>query len=166
MHKGRLLLGVVGMSALAACAQPGANLQANVYNAGQVNKAQKASVVKILAVLPAKVQVSNAQARRNAQVVGAVLGLAAGAALGAHAGNAALGGGLAGAAAGAGAGSMIPGKTLVRGVSLTYLFHHQTLNSAQVGKKCQFKPGRAIMVSTAPGSTRIQPNAQCPVKKS
>ncbi|WP_264798918.1 hypothetical protein, partial [Acetobacter peroxydans] len=71
-------------------------------------------------------------------------------------------GGVGGAAAGVGAGSLVPGKTLVEGVSLTYEQNNQTFNSAQVGRACEFAPGRAIMVESAPGETRIQPNHACP----
>lgn len=165
MDKGKMLVGAVSLLALSACTRPGADLQANVYSANQVNRAQKATVVKILAVLPAKIEVSNTQERAGAQVIGAMLGAAAGAALGGHFGGAAVGGALAGGAAGAVGGSLVPGRTLVPGVSLTYTLHGQTLNSAQVGKLCQFKPGQAIMVSTGPDSTRIQPDAVCPPTK-
>ena len=165
MQYSKLVVAGASVLALSACAQPGANLQANVYQANQVNQAQRAEVVDVLAVLPAKIEVSNAQEKAGAQVFGALLGAAAGAALGGHFGGAAVGGALAGGAAGAVGGSLVPGQTLVAGVSLTYTYKGETLNSAQVGQLCQFKPGNAIMVSTGPSSTRIQPNASCPVTK-
>jgi outer membrane lipoprotein SlyB len=144
----------------------GANLQSNVYQACQVNQRQEAEVVEILAVLPAKVEVSNEEARRLAQAGGIVLGAIGGAAIGNNVKNASANtrvvGGVAGAGVGGVAGSLVPGKVLVEGVSLTFVQNGKTFNSAQVGKACEFKTGKAIVVSTTPTETRIQPNSQCP----
>jgi outer membrane lipoprotein SlyB len=144
----------------------GANLQSNVYQAGQVNQRQEAEVVEILAVLPAKVEVSNEEARRLAQAGGAVLGAIGGTAIGNNvrnpSANTRVVGGVAGAGVGGVAGSLVPGKVLVDGVSLTYVENGKTFNSAQVGKTCEFIPGKAIVVSATPTETRIQPNSQCP----
>jgi outer membrane lipoprotein SlyB len=155
------------MLVVAGCQQPGANLEANVYSASQVNQKQDAKVVDILAVLPAKIEVSNEQAKKAAELLGGIGGAIGGAVIGnniaTHAPiNTALGG-AAGGAVGVLAGSMVPDKTLVEGVSLTYVEGGRTLNSAQVGKSCEFKPGKAIVISTGPNETRIQPNAACPV---
>jgi outer membrane lipoprotein SlyB len=144
----------------------GENMQSNVYRAGEVNQRQEAQVVEILAVLPAKVEVSNEEARRLAQAGGTVLGAIGGAAIGNNVRNASTNtrvvGGVAGAGVGGVAGSLVPGKVLVDGVSLTYVENGKTFNSAQVGKTCEFKPGKAIVVSTTPTETRIQSNSQCP----
>jgi outer membrane lipoprotein SlyB len=144
----------------------GANLQSNVYSAGEVNQRQEAEVVEILAVLPAKVQVSNEEARRLAQTGGAVLGAIGGVAIGNNVKNAnantRVAGGVAGGAVGGVAGSLVPGTVLVDGVSLTYVQDGKTFNSAQVGKICEFKPGKAIVVSANPNETRIQANSTCP----
>lgn len=160
---------IVGLSvlSLAACAQPGADAGANVYSEGQVNTRQKAEVVNILAVMPAKVKVSNAENQRTAQIAGGLLGAVAGAGLGAGlSSHNALATGAVGAvgggAVGAAAGSLVPGQVLVDGVSITYSDHGSTFNSAQVGRMCQYAPGQAIMVSTSPTETRIQSNATCP----
>jgi outer membrane lipoprotein SlyB len=151
-------------SLLSACAT-GANLQSNVYRADQVNQRQEAKVISVLAVLPAKVEVNNQQAQQTAQVVGGLLGALAGTAIANNVGHHSLGGNMFGGAAGGGlgyvAGSMVPGTTLVDGVSLTYVEDGQTLNSAQVGKLCEFQPGKAIVISTGANETRIQPNATC-----
>lgn len=144
----------------------GANLQSNVYSASEVNQRQEAAVVEILAVLPAKVQVSNEEAQRLAQAGGSLIGAIGGAAIGNNVKNAnaatTVYGGVTGARVGGVAGSVVPGKVLVDGVSLTYVQNGQTFNSAQVGKICEFKPGKAIVVSGNPNETRIQPNSQCP----
>jgi len=144
----------------------GANLQSNVYQAGQVNQRQEAEVIEILAVLPAKVEVSNEEARRLAQAGGVVLGAIGGAAIGNNVKNASpntrVVGGVAGAGVGGLVGSAVPGKVLVDGVSLTYVQNGKTFNSAQVGKICEFKAGKAIVISTTPTETRIQPNSECP----
>jgi outer membrane lipoprotein SlyB len=159
---------VVGISVLnlAACAQPGVEAGANVYGEGQVNTRQKAEVVNILAVMPAKVAVTNAQNQQAAQIVGGLLGAMAGAGLGAGLGHhnglaagtvGAVGGGIFGNAAG----SLVPGEVLIDGVSITYEDHGSTYSSAQVGHMCEYVPGRAIMISTSPTETRIQPNTAC-----
>jgi outer membrane lipoprotein SlyB len=163
LKSGNILLIGAFATVLVGCAQPGANLQSNVYQAGQVNQQQEARVIDILAVLPAKVEVSNAQNRASAQIVGGVLGVLVGAALGSKFGGMGLGG-LAGGGAGVAAGSLVPDSALVEGVSLTYTDSGRTLNSAQVGRLCDYKPGKAIVISTGPGETRIQPNDTCPTK--
>jgi outer membrane lipoprotein SlyB len=153
---------------LTACQPPGQDLGANVYQANQVNTVQQAKVVTILAVMPAKVAADNTQEKKGAEVAGALLGAIGGGVLGnSFAGhNAAgttvgvIGGGLAGSAVG----SLVPDKVLIDGVSVTYDDHGQTLNSAQVGQLCEYVPGKAIVVSTSPTETRIQPNAVCPAK--
>ena len=51
-----------------------------------------------------------------------------------------------------------PQNSLVDGVQLTFKMNGRIFNSAQVGQMCEFKYGPAIMTSTGPTSTRIQPN--------
>src|SRR5690242_2765307 len=107
---------------LSACAQPGANLVANVYQADQVNQRQEARVVNVLAVLPARVEVSNVENQRTAQLVGGLLGAGAGLAVGGGLSHRASGyalGGAGGAAAGVALASLVPGRVLVDGVSIT-----------------------------------------------
>lgn len=152
---------------LAGCATPGANLASNVYTADQVNSRQKAEVITILAVTPARVQVDNTQAKKASELVGGLLGAVAGAAVGRNVGdrNNTTIGAVAGGATGVAAGSLVSDKTLVNGVSITYEDNGQTFNSAQVGMLCQFAPGKAILISTSANVTRIQPNATCPAPK-
>jgi outer membrane lipoprotein SlyB len=163
----RTLIGIAALAGLAGCEQPGANIQANVYRAGQVNQRQEAKVVDVLAVLPAKIEVGNEQARATAQIFGGLIGGIGGALIGNsvggyhHTANTFLGG-AAGGATGALAGSLVPDRVLVDGVSLTYMDNGRTLNSAQVGRMCEFKRGQAIVIATGPGETRIQPNDICP----
>jgi outer membrane lipoprotein SlyB len=164
----KLIVAGISVLSLAACAQPGAESAANVYTQGEVNTRQNAEVVQVLAVMPAKVQVSNAQNQRVAQIAGGILGAAGGAGLGAGLASphnafaagtvGAVGGGVVGAAAG----SLVPPTVLVDGVSITYTDHGHTFNSAQVGRLCEYGPGQAIMVSSSPTETRIQPNETCP----
>ena len=160
---------IFSLFVMSACATPGEEDRTNSYTTDRVNSRQEAKVVNILAVLPARVQVSNAQNQRAAQIGGALLGAGLGVGLGVGVGHSAgLGalGGVGGTAAGAGAGSLVPGKVMVDGVSLTYTQDGHTYNSAQVGKICEYKPGQAIMVMTNANVTRIQANASCPVQKS
>lgn len=154
---------------LSGCQTPGENLQANVYKENQVNSTQEAKVVKILAVMPAKIEVDNSQNQKSAETVGALLGAVGGAVLGNQISGqkgigtvvGAAGGGIGGAAVG----SLVPGKVLVNGVSITYVYKGKTLNSAQVGRLCEYAPGKAVVISSSPTETRIQPNATCPARK-
>jgi outer membrane lipoprotein SlyB len=153
-------------SILSGCAATGANLQANVYKAGQVNTAQNAKAIKIIAVLPAQIEVDNSKQRQTAQIAGGILGAVAGGLAGGFGkiGSAGTAGTtVAGGAIGAAAGSMISDKVLVEGVSISYSENENIFNSAQVGRDCEYRPGSAIMISTAENETRIQPNAVCPV---
>jgi outer membrane lipoprotein SlyB len=163
----RLLLSATILTTLAACQAPGASDAPDVYDSSQVNQAQAATVVNILAVLPARVAEDNSANRQTAANVGAIVGVIGGALLGGFgfhgAGGAALGG-AAGGFIGSAAGATQPVSVLVEGVSLTYTVGvgAQTMNSVEVGRFCQFHAGQSIMVTTGPGVTRIQPNAECP----
>ena len=164
-----VVLPIAAVIALAGCQAPGENMKANVYRSDQVNTAQEAKVVNILAVLPAKIEADNTQQKEAAQLAGGLLGVVAGGAAGSNiltrnkTGGALLGA-AGGGAVGAMAGSLVSDKVLVDGVSLTYEFNGKTLNSAQVGQLCEYAPGKAVMVSSTPTETRIQANAVCPVK--
>ncbi|MDE3015772.1 MAG: hypothetical protein KGI29_02480 [Pseudomonadota bacterium] len=151
---------------LSGCMANGQQYASDVYQAGQVNEQQEAKTVRILAVLPAKIEVDNTQGQKNAQVIGGLLGALGGAVAGhqiaQNGGQGAVVGGASGAAVGVAAGSLVSNKVLVKGVSITYTHHHKTYNSAQVGRLCEFKPGVAIMITTKAHETRIQPNATCP----
>ncbi|HTI00446.1 MAG TPA: hypothetical protein VL752_05820 [Acidisoma sp.] len=167
----KISIGAAFLAALSttACQAPGENAKANVYSESQVNSRQAAEVIDILAVMPAKVEVSNEQNQKTAQVIGGLLGAIGGGVLGGSLANNGLAGGTAGAAggavAGAAAGSLVSSEALVSGVSITYEDHGQTYNSAQVGDICEYAPGKAVMVATGPGVTRIQPNTKCPPPK-
>jgi outer membrane lipoprotein SlyB len=63
---------------LAGCSTSGEQYSANVYKAGQVNSRQAAKTVKILAVMPAKIEVDNTEGKQNAQMIGGILGAVAG----------------------------------------------------------------------------------------
>lgn len=163
-----LAMGCCSIVALSGCQATGEQHAANVYRADQVNTRQAAKTVQILAVLPAKIEVSNEQQKKAAQVGGAVLGALVGGALAHNASSnhrteATALGALAAGAAGAAGGSLVKDKVLVDGVSLTYIEEGQTLNSAQVGRLCEYAPGMAIVIATSETETRVQPNANCPV---
>jgi outer membrane lipoprotein SlyB len=158
------------LTIVTGCAATGDNLKANVYTASQVNSQQDATMVEILSVMPAQVEVDNSKQKTQAQVGGAMLGALAGGLGGglgglSSAGTAGttIGGGVAGAAAG----SLVNDKVLVAGVTLGYRYQAkgQIVTSTQVGKSCEFQRGDALMVSTSRNETRIQPNATCPMEK-
>jgi hypothetical protein len=47
-----------------------------------------------------------------------------------------------------------------------YIENDKIFTSAQVGKPCEYKVNEtALIISTGPNETRIQPNATCPVEK-
>ena len=60
---------------------------------------------------------------------------------------------------------MVKDKVKVEGVSLTYKQGTKVYTSTQAGRKCQFKPGLAVVITTKANETRIQPNSECPAKK-
>lgn len=160
------------LTALVGCAATGENMKSNVYRAGQVNQVQEVKTVTILAVLPAQIEVDNTEQKKNAQIAGGAIGALLGG-LGAGFGTkgnagATVGGTAGGAALGLAGASMVSDKILVDGVSLAFTDETgKTLNSAQVGRQCEFRPGKAIMISTSATETRIQPNnlAACPAVK-
>ena len=155
--------------ALSGCAATGENLKGNVYKAGQVNTAQNARTIKITAVLPAQIEVDNAEQKKQAMIIGGTLGALAGGLGGGFGGlgtAGTVGTTVGGGAVGVAAGSMVSDKVLVEGVSIAYLENGKMFTSAQVGKLCEFRPNAtALIISTGPNETRIQPNAACPVEK-
>lgn len=157
---------LVCVALLSACANTGERYASNVYTADKVNTQQEVKTVKIIAVLPAKVEVDNKEAKENAQVIGGVLGALAGGLAGNRldGGRGTLTGAAAGGAVGVAGGSLVKDKVLVDGVSITYEQGSKTFNSAQVGRQCEFIPGTAVMVTTEAKETRIQPNSVCPEK--
>ena len=128
-----------------------------------VNQAQQVRTVEILSIGNAQVAVSNTDNRSDAKTIGTILGAIAGAAIGSHNNHDTASrvlGGLAGGAVGNIAGGAVGGDrtSYVDGVQLTFRYNNKLYNSAQVGRVCEFKPGLAVMISTTPTETRIQPN--------
>lgn len=157
---------VISTVILTGCATTSEELGADVYTADQLNTQQATTTVKIISVMPAKIAVDNTEAKRTAQVAGTIIGGLIGAAVGyQHSHPAAAFGGVAGGTVGAVAGTMVKDKVLVEGVSITYKKGKKVLTSTQAGRKCQFKPGTAVVIVTKAKETRIQPNAECPAKK-
>ncbi|KAA6208245.1 glycine zipper 2TM domain-containing protein [Avibacterium paragallinarum] len=163
----KLFITPLAISALlTGCAVDADSLGADVYDTTQLNSRQEAKTVKIIAVLPAKVAVDNSKNKEIAKTAGSLLGAVAGAVVGYQYNTAgAIGGGVAGATLGGVAGAMVKDKVVIEGVSLTYKQGTKIYTSTQAGKKCQFKPGIALLITTKANETRIQPNAECPVKK-
>lgn len=150
---------------VAGCQAPGEQYQASVYQADQLNQKQAAKTINIIAVLPAKVEVDNSQARNDAQKAGLLLGGIAGALLGnGHGSDGALVGGLVGGVAGGVTGSVVSDKTIVDGVSITYAENNKIFTSTQIGHSCEFHPGVALVISTKKNETRVQPNGTCPTQ--
>lgn len=148
---------------LAGCANDGRYYRSDTYAASAVNQAQQVRTVEILSIGTAKVAVSNTDNRSDAKTIGTVLGAIAGVAIGSHNNHDTTGrvlGGLAGGAIGNLAGGAVAGDrtNYVDGVQLTFRYNNKLYNSAQVGRVCEFKPGLAVMISTSPTETRIQPN--------
>ena len=139
-----IALSLAAALALAGCANDGTRYRADTYYAGQVNQVQEVNTVQIIAVNAARVAVPNDDNRDTARMTGAILGAIAGAAVG----------GLAGDAVG---GSSSTSYT--DGVQIVFrTASGKVLQSAQVGRPCEFKTGTAVMVSPTPNEARIQPN--------
>lgn len=165
--KAQKIITTLAIIAMSGCATTGENLKGNVYKAGQVNAAQAARTIKITAVLPAQIEVDNSKQKQQAQIGGAMLGALAGG-LGGGFGGLGTGGTVAttvgGGAIGAASGSLVSDKVLVEGVSIAYIENSKMFTSTQVGKECEFRVNAtALIISTGPNETRIQPNAKCPV---
>ena len=146
---------------LAGCQANGDIYRSDVYSAGQVNQAQQVQTVQIIAIQPARVAVNNSSDRGTNQLLGTVIGGILGGVIG-HSIDSGTGttvGAIAGGALGAaGASYASPQDALVNGVQITFKMNGRIFKSAQVGQLCEFKLGPAIMTSTSPTSTRIQPN--------
>lgn len=163
MIKTKILLPLSAALILTGCQTSGDMYRSDVYGSNQVNQAQQVQTVEIIAIQPARVAVNNQSDRNVSQLVGTALGGILGAVVGNqvthHRDSGTAIGAIAGAALGAGASNMAsPQNALVDGVQLTFKMNGKIFNSAQVGKMCEFKYGPAIMTSTGPTSTRIQPN--------
>lgn len=166
------LIASISALALAGCANDGLYYRSDTYAAQGVNQAQEVRTVEILSIGAAKVAVPNNESRRDSEKIGMLLGAIAGAAIGSHNNHdtsSRVLGGLAGAAVGNMAGSAVAGNdstSYVDGVQITFRYKNKLFNSAQVGLPCEYKLGTAIMVSTSPTETRIQPNNPygCPRK--
>lgn len=157
------LLAALATLGLAGCANDGRYYRSDTYQAGAVNQAQQVRTVEILAIGQAKVAVDNDTNRSDAKTIGTLLGAVAGAAIGSHNNHdtsSRVLGGLAGAAVGNIAGGAVAGShtSYVDGVQLTFRYENKIYNSAQVGNPCEYKTGLAVMISTSPTETRIQPN--------
>ncbi|HIR21274.1 MAG TPA: glycine zipper 2TM domain-containing protein [Candidatus Aphodousia faecalis] len=157
------LAAAVAALVLSGCANDGRYYRSDTYAATSVNQAQQVRTVEILSIGNAQVAVSNTDNRSDAKTIGTILGAIAGAAIGSHNNHDTASrvlGGLAGGAVGNIAGGAVGGDrtSYVDGVQLTFRYNNKLYNSAQVGRVCEFKPGLAVMISTTPTETRIQPN--------
>lgn len=164
-----ITLAVSSAFMLSACQSNADDYAADVYDASQLNSQQETKTVNIISVLPAKVAVDNTANKKAAQTFGTILGAVAGGVVGHNVGTGSgLGttaGAVGGGAVGAATGSLVSDKSIVEGVSLTYKEGTKVLTSTQVGRKCQFTTGLAVVITTKYKETRIQPNATCPEKK-
>ncbi len=148
---------------LTGCVTPGEYNRADVYDTNQVNKAQKPKIVQIVAVSPVRIKASNRENRETTMKIAAITGAVVGGIIGHNSGHTGLGAGV-GAAAGALGGSIAKRDVLTDGVTITYKLNNQVYSSTQVGRRCEFALGEAIMILTSKDETRIQPNATCPTK--
>ena len=156
-----LFIGLLAVSFLAACTDPGASHKANVFKAGQANQRQEVKTVTILAVQPAKVEVSNRRNQEIAEGVGFLLGAVLGATVG-EGNNRGGQSAIIGGAAGAETGRLGTGKTkLVDGVQIIYQEGGRVLQSAQVGSPCEYALGPALVTVTEAKETRVQSNHDC-----
>ena len=154
-------LSFASLFTLAACTDPGATHKANTFKAGQVNQRQEVKTVTIMAVTAAKVEVSNRRNQEIAESLGFVLGAVLGGAIGGSADRSG-GGATAGAIVGAETGRLGQGSTtLVDGVQIIYREGTRVLQSAQVGKPCEFALGLALVTVTKSEETRVQSNHVC-----
>ncbi len=155
------ILSFVIVTGLVGCQSPGERYEASTYNVNELNRRQEAKTIQIIAILPAKVEVDNSQAKSDATKLGALAGAIGGAVIGRNQGKALIGGAIGGTT-GAVLGSSVSGQTIVDGVTITYSEDGKIYSSTQVGRSCEFQPGTALVIMTNPNDTRVQPNATCP----
>ena len=159
-----IALALASALTLSGCVNDGTYYRADTYYAGQVNQMQEVNTVQIIAVNSARVAVPNSENRSTAQTTGAILGAIAGAAIGNHnnhSTSARVMGGLAGGALGGLAGGAVGGSSMsyTDGVQIVFrTASGKVMQSAQVGRPCEFRTGTAVMVSPRPNEARIQPN--------
>ena len=135
-----------------------------IYKAGQVNQPQNLKKVEINALAAVKIEADNVQGKQAAQVGDSILGGLLSSAVGSRYQNSpvvSVASGLSGTAS-----MMVPDKTLIDGVQITYAEDSNLKISVQIAQLCEFKIGSAIAVSSLDGSeTRIQPNNDTPCQK-
>ena len=165
MNKKLILATGLTALVLTGCAVDGTRYRSDTYYASAVNQAQQVRTVEILAIGSAKVAISNEANRSDGSNIGMILGAIAGAAIGNQSHDHRLTnrviGGLAGGVVGHMLGESAGGRDsvdYVDGVQLTFRYKDKLYNSAQVGRPCEYKTGLAVMISTSPTETRIQPN--------
>lgn len=145
----------------------GAEYRPDAFDVSQINTKEKAKTVQIMSVTPTKIKVTNEQRKKQAQTIGGLLGGIIGVATGASYNTSnAIAGGVGGTVIGAASGSLVSDTALVDGVMLSFKEDGEKDASitAQVGELCQYKAhDYTLAVSMKDGSTRLQPNAVCPV---
>lgn len=170
IRRSRAVMGVmlVPFLILGACASPGEESRPDVYDQSQVNSLQQARVVQIVSVSRARVNVDNTKNHKKSRMWGSLLGGALGAGLATGVGHVGWGAGLASGLGGLAAGALLGGEAtdtqkIIRGVMITYQNREggALFMSTQIGRPCEYKPGNALLVTTAAQETRIQPNASC-----
>lgn len=139
----------------------------DAFDVSQVNTKAKAKTVQIMSVTKTKIKVTDERRKKQAQTVGSLVGGIIGVATGAHFDTGkTIAGGVGGAVVGGAAGSLVEDTVMVDGVLLAYKEDGEkdATVGAQVGELCQYKAhDYTLMVTMNDGTTRLQPNAECPV---
>jgi hypothetical protein len=153
------------LSNLNGCAATEENLVSSADKL-QVENTPPVKSIKIISVLPTKIEVDNSQAQ-FALGVSSAAARGIGGIYGGAGSLGTMGTTIEGGSIGNSTGLAIPDKVLVDGVSISYSFNEKTFTTSQPGRTCEFQPGTTVLLANDNdvNKTRIQPNASCPVEK-
>jgi len=149
---------------LNGCATKEENLVsgADVYQTA--DKTQPVRSVKIIRVLPTKIEFDNSQAQFALGVSSAAT-RGIGGFYGGAGSLGTMGTTIDGGSIDNSTGLSAPDRVSVDGVSITYTFNENTITSSQAGRLCEFRPGVSILLTNDENQTRIKTNSSCPIEK-
>ena len=156
------------LSNLNGCVATEENLVSSADKLQSVDNTPPVKSIKIISVLPTKIEVDNSQAQ-FALGVSSAAARGIGGIYGGAGSLGTMGTTIEGGSIGNSTGLAVPDKVLVDGVSISYSFNEKTFTTSQLGRTCEFQPGTTVLLANDNendvNKTRIQPNATCPVEK-
>ncbi|MGI9392186.1 MAG: hypothetical protein ACR2N8_01430 [Parvibaculales bacterium] len=146
---------------MSGCVKLGTGLRSDEYSAVDINKRQEVIELEIISVKKAKVVLDDIRKLEVGKLFGSLVGAAIGSAVGNRSdneGEAIIAGIVAGRDI---ASNLADRKSVIDGVSIVYRQGNKNFSSAQLGRPCEYKAGKAFIISGDREETRVQPNAVC-----